>query len=58
MWLLSFPLPSKYQEGLGSGAQRQLALPKYLGTVRHPDGLGVLSCAGTRVAMANKPAGK
>lgn len=32
-------------------------LSKYLGPVRHPGGLGVLSCAGALVAMANKPAG-
>lgn len=57
MWLLSSPLLSNYQEDSGSGAKCQQALPKYLGPVRHAGGLEVLSCAGTLVAMANRPAG-
>lgn len=56
MWLLSSPLPSNYQDS-GSGAKCQQALPKYLGPVSHAGGLEVLSCAGTLMAMANKPAG-
>lgn len=57
MWLLSSPLLSNYQEDSGSGAKCQQAPPKYLGPVSHAGGLEVLSCAGTLVAMANKPAG-